>query len=131
MTAIDHLRAVLSDPAAAAAAREFLASVALDGEVLDKDARPDDDAWVVDKKSRPFDGKHGERRRFPSARAAVAYMLRQRGPDDVFFSARDNEPCRPHVRVSDPDPFKIVMVTMAVPEEQAPEYEAALRDLGV
>jgi hypothetical protein len=131
MTAIDHLRAVLSDPAAAAAAREFLASVECDGEVLDKDARRAEGAWVVDKKSRPFDDRPGERRSFPNARAAVAYMLRQRGPDDVFVSARDNEPCRPHVRVSDPDPFKIVMVTMAVPEEQAPEYEAALRDLGV
>ena len=131
MTAIDHLRAVLSDPAAAAAAREFLASVAFDGELLDKDARPEDGAWVVDKKSRPFDGKHGERRSFPSARSAVAYMLRQRGPGDVFFSACDEEPCCPHVRIGNRDPFKIVMVTMNVTEEQAPEYEVALRDLGV
>jgi hypothetical protein len=131
MTAIDHLRAVLSDPAAAAAAREFLASVECDGEVLDKDARRAEGAWVVDKKSRPFDDRPGERRSFPNALAAVAYMLRQRGPDDVFFAARDSEPCRPHVRVGNQDPFKIVMVTMAVTEEQIPEYEIALRDLGV
>mgnify|MGYP000899865181 CR=1 FL=1 len=121
MTAIDHLRAILSDSVSAsipgaAAAREFLASVESDGEVLDRDARVLPTDWIVIKAD--------ERRRFTSAVGAVAYLLRQRGRNK-FYSGEDEEPVTAHVMQGR------AMCRLQVDYSQVGEYIAALRALGV